>query len=730
MPDRNDQNTPELWGGLECTINRVGDDFFDQFEMANLYEQPKQEAIASLGIRKLRFPVLWERHQPHPDTVIDWTYTNEQLEGYRSKGITPVATLVHHGSGPRFTSLADPLFPELLARYAKQVAERFPWLEYYTPVNEPLTTARFSGLYGLWYPHGTDDKTFLQCLIHELKGTVLAMEEIRRINPAARLIQTEDLGKTYSTPALAYQAQFENQRRWLTYDLLCGQLNPAHPLWNYLLANGIEEEQLRFFAERPCVPDIFGFNYYVTSERYLDEHLEHYPQVKPGGNGRQRYVDVEAARVPMEASSGVQALLREAWERYQRPMAVTEVHLHCHREEQLRWFRYVFDTCIALRAEGVDIRAVTGWALLGSFGWNRLLTGAPFDYEPGAFDLRGSNPRETALAGYLRSLPEGKPLQRQLAGDKGWWQRDSRFLRPCPAPAPELRHRQAAARRPILIIGKRGTLGRALARVCSERSLDIAIAGRDDCDIADPVSIAAAINRVRPWAIINAAGYVRVDEAETDELSCHRDNAEGPAQLARACASAGIRLVSYSSDLVFDGRKEGAYLESDRVNPLNAYGRSKARAEQEVLTVHPDALMVRSSAFFGPWDPYNFLYWVESRLREGSEVPVASDLLVSPTYVPELVHTTLDLLIDGEKGIWHLANKGSFSWADLAGIVADEQGLDRSLLRPRSSEDMGYTATRPRNSVLGSEKGSLLPDTSDAFHRYFAERRRFAGQPD
>src|SRR5215218_576771 len=203
---------PEIWGGIECTINRVGDTWFDQLQYAGLYEKKHIEALTDLGIKKLRFPILWEKHQSHQTTEIDWSWTEQQLTFLKAHNIDVIAGLVHHGSGPQFTNMLDERFPELLAAYAKEVALKFPWIEYYTPVNEPLTTARFSGLYGIWYPHNTDDRSFLLMLLHELKATVLAMQEIRKINPRAKLVQTEDLGKTYSTPLLKDQARFENER--------------------------------------------------------------------------------------------------------------------------------------------------------------------------------------------------------------------------------------------------------------------------------------------------------------------------------------------------------------------------------------------------------------------------------------------------------------------------------------------------------------------------------------
>src|SRR5205085_4517368 len=212
--------------------------------------------------------------------------------------------LLHHGSGPPHTSLIDSDFVTGFTNYAQAVAERFEWVEDYTPVNEPLTTARFSGLYGHWYPHGRDDLTFAQALLTECRATALAMQAIRRVNPAARLVQTEDLGKTFSTPRLAYQAEFENERRWLSFDLLSGRVIRSHPMWSYLRQIGVGEDELLWFADNPCAADVMGINHYLTSERFLDERLERYPDALHGGNGRHRYADVEAVRVCRQGSAG------------------------------------------------------------------------------------------------------------------------------------------------------------------------------------------------------------------------------------------------------------------------------------------------------------------------------------------------------------------------------------------------------------------------------------------
>lgn len=710
---------PEIWGGIECTINRVNNNFFDQLNYSGHYKRDGDiDQIAETGIKKIRYPVLWEKHQPEKDSTIDWSWTEKQLYRIKEKNIDVIAGLLHHGSGPSFTNMSDPDFPHLLAEYAGKVAQKFPWINYYTPVNEPLTTARFSGLYGLWYPHERNDQSFIMMLLNELKGVVLSMEAIRKVNPSAKLVQTEDLGKIYSTPKLSYQAKFENERRWLTYDLLCGKLTKKHPLWQYFIDIKIPVKELEFFLENPCIPDLFGFNHYLTSERFLDERLYLYPPHTHGGNGRHKYADVEAVRVEVEEDTGIEALLKEAWERYKQPIAITEVHLHCHREEQLRWFKHVWEASRKLRSEGVDIKAITTWAMLGSYGWNKLLTQPDGDYEPGAFDLRGGTLRPTALAKFIKETAITQQTQHHLSVEKGWWQRSTRLIYE-PTFKPAHTNKRVP---PVLIIGKNGTLGKAFARICGERCIAFKLLSRKDCDISNLQSIENAIEVYKPWAVINAAGYVRVDDAERDQEACLRDNTDGAKNLAIACSKAGIHLMTFSTDLVFDGKKSHPYVESDPTNPLNIYGLSKARSEEQVKAIHPSSLIIRTSAFFGPWDEYNFAHYIRKSLLQGETVHVANDVVISPTYVPDLVNTTMDILIDNESGIWHMANQGFCTWADFAQELAYGFDLDKNLIIPVSAQEMGYQAKRPNYSVLASERGHLLPSLSNALEQYLQDQ--------
>lgn len=727
----------ELWGGVECTVNRVGDRYFDQLSKSGHCNRLDDlDRFADLGIQAIRYPILWERIAPNGLAQADWAWADQRLDYLCRLGIRPIVGLVHHGSGPPHTNLLDPTFATGLAEFAQVVAQRYPWLDHYTPVNEPLTTARFSGLYGHWYPHAQNDRSFLQALLHQCRAIVLSMQAIRQINPAAKLVQTEDLGKTFSTPLLSYQAEFENERRWLSFDLLCGRVNSSHPLWAYLQQIGIDASELLWFLDHPCPPDIFGINRYLTSDRFLDDRLDRYPSHTHGGNGKHHYADVEAVRVCVEGICHPYTLLMEVWERYRSPLAITEVHLGCTREEQLRWLKEVWEAAQYLREEGIAMQAVTIWSLLGAYDWNSLVTRAEGFYEPGVFDTRltsnaerSPQPRPTALAEMLRYLSAGENYNHPLLNVPGWWHRPDRLAYPpvCSTqqqnqetsfPAPTLTYTSCP---PLLITGATGTLGQAFARICDIRGIPYRLLTRKDMDITCPAAVEYVLEQLRPWAVINAAGYVRVDEAEREPQVCLQINANGVAILADACAQRNIGLVNFSSDLVFAGDRQHPYVESDAVAPLNVYGHSKAQAERWALQHHPCSLVIRTSAFFGPWDTYNFLTLALRSLKAGQVFRAATDAIVSPTYVPDLVNASLDLLIDGECGVWHVANSGAIAWADLARQTAQRAGVDTTCLQTCTMNTLGWSAPRPLYSVLGSERGILLPDLEGAIARYLRE---------
>jgi dTDP-4-dehydrorhamnose reductase len=390
----------------------------------------------------------------------------------------------------------------------------------------------------------------------------------------------------------------------------------------------------------------------------------------------------------------------------------------------------VWDAAVELRAENVDVRTVTAWAAFGAFDWNSLLTCDAGCYEPGVFDLRSPMPRPTALSRMIRTLAAGEPFDHPTLDTPGWWHRLDRLCYPPVthhqhALSPSLRSVKSTgdASRCLLITGATGTLGQAFGRICTKRGLAYQLLSRQQLDIADPDSVRHALDRYEPWAIINAAGYVRVDDAEGDAERCMRENVVGPVCLAKECARRQLPLVTFSSDLVFDGLKQAHYVEGDACAPLNVYGKSKAEAESRVLEEFPAALVVRTSAFFGPWDRYNFVHAVLDTIAKGRPFFAANDITISPTYVPDLVNAVLDLLIDGEHGIWHLANSGGVTWAEFALAVAARAGRDSTAVQPRPASALGFVARRPSFTALTSERGSFLPPFEASLDRCFSDMR-------
>ncbi len=426
------QSALQLWGGVECTINRVGDTFYDQCAWTGhrVRVEKDLERFCEAGLKTLRTGLPWE----HFAAGQSWGFADRCLRTMEGLSMVPIVGLLHHGSGPMTTSLLDPEFGEKLAAYALDVARRYPSVTDYTPINEPQTTGRFACLYRHWYPHHASMHSYVRALLNQIRGIVLSMEAVRSVQPAARLLHTEDGGITFSSAALEEYRVEREHRRWLGLDLLCGRVTREHPLFDFLLAHGACEREIKWFEEHSCTPDVIGLNYYVTSDRYLDDRLGSYPPFMRGGDtGHEPLVDVEAVRVRRDGVAGVKTVLMEAWDRYRLPLALTEAHLGCEQPaEQIRWLAEAWHGAQSAAGAGAEIKAVTTWALLGLYNWCHLCTRDTGAYEPGVFDVSKGFPVDTELTQLVRQISSGEPLRHPALRSAGWWQKDSRMTRPEP----------------------------------------------------------------------------------------------------------------------------------------------------------------------------------------------------------------------------------------------------------------------------------------------------------
>lgn len=256
----------------------------------------------------------------------------------------------------------------------------------------------------------------------------------------------------------------------------------------------------------------------------------------------------------------------------------------------------------------------------------------------------------------------------------------------------------------IVITGANGQLGSAFVN----RLPDAVALTRRDLDLTQPSSIRKTISELHPSVVINCAAYTAVDLAESDADTARLVNAESVTELAKACVESGSKFVTFSTDYVFDGNKDAAYVESDTVCPMSVYGATKAEGEEGALSTNPASLIVRTSWVLSGTHPNFASTMLKLAAHEGAKV--VNDQVGRPTMVNDLAAATLDLLEEEATGLVHAANQGVVSWYQLALEIFAAGGFSADLLTPCGSDEFPRPAARPRNSVLDSERfGDRLP---------------------
>ena len=270
----------------------------------------------------------------------------------------------------------------------------------------------------------------------------------------------------------------------------------------------------------------------------------------------------------------------------------------------------------------------------------------------------------------------------------------------------------------ILVTGAGGMLGHDVivaARAAGHEPIALA---RAQLDIADPTAIDAAIASAAPGAVINCAAYTAVDRAEDEVAAALAVNGTGAGHLAAAAARAGAWTIHVSTDYVFDGDKREPYLESDPVNPLSSYGRSKLDGEQAVAREAPDAhTTVRAAWLFGAHGacfPRTMLRLAGDRDR----LNVVDDQVGCPTFTGHLAPALVALAEQPQGGILHVAAAGQCSWWEFARAIIAAAGADCTV-EPIPSEQYPTPAPRPAYSVLRSERGAPeLPSWQAGLDQY------------
>jgi len=259
----------------------------------------------------------------------------------------------------------------------------------------------------------------------------------------------------------------------------------------------------------------------------------------------------------------------------------------------------------------------------------------------------------------------------------------------------------------ILVFGGNGQLGQELTRAGIASATPLVALSRAQADIADQAAVGDAIKRHDPTLVVNAAAYTKVDLAETEIEANRRANETGPGILAAACATAGVPLIHISTDYVFDGTKQGSYVEGDPVAPINSYGRSKAAGERAVRASTPLHLILRTSWIYGEFGQ-NFLKTMLRLAATRDELRVVADQRGCPTSTTDLARAILTVapqLIGGDKiwGTYHFAGSGVTTWHGFASRIVAAQAPMTGRAPPVTAittAEFPTPARRPENSEL------------------------------
>ena len=285
----------------------------------------------------------------------------------------------------------------------------------------------------------------------------------------------------------------------------------------------------------------------------------------------------------------------------------------------------------------------------------------------------------------------------------------------------------------VLITGSAGLLGRELVAYAGTRHCVLPLT-RKEADVCDSGSVERALDKAEPDVVVHCAAYTAVDDCELQPELAWKVNAEGTRNVARACRRRGVPLLYLSTDYVFDGQKPEPYVETDRPNPLNVYGKTKLAGEEGVAELAERFWIVRVSWLFGAWGR-NFVQAILRQARAGQALRVVADQVGAPTYAMHLAEKIEHIFTRAEGGIYHVTNQGYCSWFEFAKAVLDQAGLDHVTISPIPSSALDRRARRPLNSRLANARLEssglgLLPPWREGVDSYLLREGACQGSND
>lgn len=353
----------------------------DAYELTDHYGRWDEDLrlMADLGVRTARYGVPWHQINPAPGQW-DWSFADKTLSRLLELGIDPIVDLVHYGLPPWIeNAYFHPDFPQYMAEYAGRVAERFRGSIFaYTPLNEPRVTSWYCGKLGWWPPFARGWRGFVKVMLAVSRGMVQTVERLRSVDPEIVPVHVDatDLYES-ADPTLQSEVQHRQEIVFLALDLISGRLRSGHPLHGWLLSSGATEEDLRWFQSHAVDLPLIGINLYPMFSRKI------LSRSKWGLR----------TRMPRAGADIIDHLGQLYWERYRRPLMITETAADGRLSRRRDWL----DTSVAavkrLRERGVPMVGYTWWPLFALVAWAHRQGAHPVSYylkQMGLWDLAAS----------------------------------------------------------------------------------------------------------------------------------------------------------------------------------------------------------------------------------------------------------------------------------------------------------------------------------------------------
>lgn len=344
--------------GIECSNPVIADGHrMDELALTGHYDQWKKDLglVCRLGVRYLRYGPPIHRVFVGPGTY-DWSWLDRVMAEMQRLEIKPIIDLVHFGLPDWLGNFQNPNWPKYLAEYARAFAERYDWVKFYTPINEIFITAQFSAAFGWWNERLASDHAFVTNLKHSVTAANLAMGAILGVRADAIFIYSESTEYVHpGSPKLVQKAQFMNERRFLSLDLLFGH-DVSATMYRYLLQSGMTPEEYQWFRDEcPQLRShcVMGTDYYITNEHVIKE---------------------DGTSVGAGDVYGYYVITRQYFDRYKLPVMHTETNRADGDAEAWLWKEWM--NLLRLREDGVPIIGFTWFGLVDMIDWDSALTKA------------------------------------------------------------------------------------------------------------------------------------------------------------------------------------------------------------------------------------------------------------------------------------------------------------------------------------------------------------------